>query len=445
MKTKILLLCLFVMIYSESSSQLIKWDTLTTDFDYFNRQHFHTINETREYIYSFNLGSIVNNLLVISEYDIYKKDFSEQISFKLDQMYNPNEYRPNDCIMTENNIIYVVADSGYIFQKNIFNKEWTSRKIIEESALIYNIAFKDSLFGIISNYPDYENLIPELHYTEDGGNNWSKFENQIENEKPFLITSFRFFQDTMIVITYEPETKNRKIYFSFNSGYNWDYINEFPKFSSLERHNSIYFKNGKLWVASIRSEEFVFSDNFGLTWTKVNEVNSNEGIRGIRNITFKDNLNEGFALNPYGVYYTTDGLNWEFDRNHEDKQLEKLNLTQFNYKDEIYLIQDSAALKYDGLITSIKQNDVSKIGGMSVHPNPATDFITIQLSNKELQPFAAEEKVQIFDALGLEVISTPSAALTPTGEGNLRIDVSHLPAGVYFIRIGEQVSMFVKH
>ncbi|MBX3043963.1 MAG: PQQ-dependent sugar dehydrogenase [Candidatus Kapabacteria bacterium] len=69
-----------------------------------------------------------------------------------------------------------------------------------------------------------------------------------------------------------------------------------------------------------------------------------------------------------------------------------------------------------------------------ISPNPTSDYITISFSNKGLQPFVAD-KVQIFDMLGMEVISTPSASQPPTGEGNLRIDVSHLPAGVYFIKI----------
>ncbi|MBX3042947.1 MAG: T9SS type A sorting domain-containing protein [Candidatus Kapabacteria bacterium] len=99
---------------------------------------------------------------------------------------------------------------------------------------------------------------------------------------------------------------------------------------------------------------------------------------------------------------------------------------------------------YNGLVTKILESEVRRNSELSVYPNPATDFITIQLSKKGLQPFAATGKVQIFDALGLEVISTPSAALTPTGEGNLRIDVSHLPAGVYFIRVGNKVGKFVK-
>ncbi|MBX3043296.1 MAG: serine hydrolase [Candidatus Kapabacteria bacterium] len=75
-----------------------------------------------------------------------------------------------------------------------------------------------------------------------------------------------------------------------------------------------------------------------------------------------------------------------------------------------------------------------------VSPNPASDFITIQFSNKGLQPFAATEKVQLFDMLGLEVMSVGTGLDLSTQ----RIDVSHLPAGVYFIRIGDKVEKFVK-
>jgi hypothetical protein len=77
---------------------------------------------------------------------------------------------------------------------------------------------------------------------------------------------------------------------------------------------------------------------------------------------------------------------------------------------------------------------------MIIQPNPASDFITIQFSNKELQPFAAGDKVQIFDMLGIEVMSV-GIGLDLSSQ---RIDVSHLPAGVYFIRIGSRVEKFVK-
>ncbi|MBX3044818.1 MAG: S8 family serine peptidase [Candidatus Kapabacteria bacterium] len=75
-----------------------------------------------------------------------------------------------------------------------------------------------------------------------------------------------------------------------------------------------------------------------------------------------------------------------------------------------------------------------------ISPNPSSDFITIQFSNIGLQPFAATEKVQIFDMLGLEVMSVGIGLDLSTQ----KIDVSHLPAGVYFIRIGNKIEKFVK-
>jgi hypothetical protein len=52
--------------------------------------------------------------------------------------------------------------------------------------------------------------------------------------------------------------------------------------------------------------------------------------------------------------------------------------------------------------------------------------------------------VYIFDLLGME-ITTPS--LSPTlseGEGAVRLNVSSLSPGVYFVRVGDVVRKFVK-
>ncbi len=70
-------------------------------------------------------------------------------------------------------------------------------------------------------------------------------------------------------------------------------------------------------------------------------------------------------------------------------------------------------------------------------PNPTSDYIEIT------QPFDVYI-VQIYDILGVEVLSTPSAAHPPLREGNLRIDVSALAPGMYFIRIGNQIQKFIK-
>ncbi|MFA7625980.1 MAG: T9SS type A sorting domain-containing protein [Candidatus Kapaibacterium sp.] len=73
-----------------------------------------------------------------------------------------------------------------------------------------------------------------------------------------------------------------------------------------------------------------------------------------------------------------------------------------------------------------------------IHPNPSSDFITIPELNNGLQPIVY--KVQIFDGLGIEVMSIGARL----DQSQQRIDVSHLPAGVYFMRVGTRVEKFVK-
>jgi hypothetical protein len=76
-------------------------------------------------------------------------------------------------------------------------------------------------------------------------------------------------------------------------------------------------------------------------------------------------------------------------------------------------------------------------------PNPASDFIEIELGDNHTLK-GVVESVKIYNFLGELVIvsDTPPA---PSQGGNLRIDVSHLSPGVYFVRIGDEVKKFVKY
>ena len=77
--------------------------------------------------------------------------------------------------------------------------------------------------------------------------------------------------------------------------------------------------------------------------------------------------------------------------------------------------------------------------GILITPNPAEDFIEITVSNRGLKPFAASYKVQIFDILGLEVMSESIHPMTASH----RMNIENISAGVYFIRIGDKVEKFV--
>ncbi|MCX7735892.1 MAG: T9SS type A sorting domain-containing protein [Candidatus Kapabacteria bacterium] len=48
-----------------------------------------------------------------------------------------------------------------------------------------------------------------------------------------------------------------------------------------------------------------------------------------------------------------------------------------------------------------------------------------------------------FKLLGECVLSTPALRATPQ-EGNFRIDISNLPSGIHYVRLGDWVERFVK-
>jgi len=53
--------------------------------------------------------------------------------------------------------------------------------------------------------------------------------------------------------------------------------------------------------------------------------------------------------------------------------------------------------------------------------------------------------VKVYDVLGNVVLSSPAcSAGTPSEGGHIRIDVSDLAAGVYFVRVGGKMYKYVK-
>ncbi|MDT3740583.1 MAG: T9SS type A sorting domain-containing protein [Candidatus Kapabacteria bacterium] len=81
---------------------------------------------------------------------------------------------------------------------------------------------------------------------------------------------------------------------------------------------------------------------------------------------------------------------------------------------------------------------------MKIIPNPADDFIEINISNNGLKPVAAFDNVRIYNTLGIDVSPAGEGVNGVDEGGNIRIDISHLTAGVYYIKIGDKVEKFVK-
>ena len=82
----------------------------------------------------------------------------------------------------------------------------------------------------------------------------------------------------------------------------------------------------------------------------------------------------------------------------------------------------------------------------SVFPNSAEEYIEIKDARAEhALPL---QDIKIYNMLGECVMSAGGAGGThpfvPSQEGNIRINVSCLPSGVYFVRVGDWVGRFLK-
>ena len=80
-----------------------------------------------------------------------------------------------------------------------------------------------------------------------------------------------------------------------------------------------------------------------------------------------------------------------------------------------------------------------------VYPNPVNDVLTIECKDSY-----EAESVEIYDVMGRKTSPNPSkgGGLAPSllerAGGEVLINVSHLPAGTYFLKINNQVYKFIK-
>ena len=95
----------------------------------------------------------------------------------------------------------------------------------------------------------------------------------------------------------------------------------------------------------------------------------------------------------------------------------------------------------------IKANPLNKSSvdartNLEIHPNPANEFIKVDISNKlRHNSDDLAETASIFNLVG-EIVMEKDVS---NDSGNLlTLNVSSLPNGVYFIRIGDGIEKFIK-
>jgi hypothetical protein len=78
-----------------------------------------------------------------------------------------------------------------------------------------------------------------------------------------------------------------------------------------------------------------------------------------------------------------------------------------------------------------------------IYPNPSSDFIEIPVGANGRSPLQSD--IKIYNMFG-QILTTPSLRDTPPWKGGekVKIDVTDLAPGMYFVRIGDRVGKFIK-
>ncbi|MEI6089515.1 MAG: choice-of-anchor D domain-containing protein [bacterium] len=107
---------------------------------------------------------------------------------------------------------------------------------------------------------------------------------------------------------------------------------------------------------------------------------------------------------------------------------------------DVYKPEVSVSLTGTGTSSSV-ETPTGAICNISISPNPAGDFITVKLGtiNPTLKHGVDETFIQIYNTLGEKVMSVGTGR-----DLSVRINISDLPEGVYFVKAGGETVKFVK-
>ena len=354
---------------------------------------------------------------------------------------------------------------------------------IYQSATYNSIINKEELF-VLSNYFSVNNCCINVHSLEVGENNNTLKYRIALNYEPFAnllktnsrTSNFIFINDSTFFVIYKGEDLKTNILAKYS--YNRDSANTLPTNSNINSNlinyitftsksnqllNKLYkLDNGNYLATNTGSGFVMFNENSEIIYNDLPFANSSYDNFNLSYILplkkksgyfalygwYNDNDNRNFAIVIVdSLWNKVDEFVWDYGEtmNYLDDIVESDDGNLIVYGRTTYIINSVASVKpyyasvhFDFLTGVEDKNNVNN--EIIVQPNPATEYIIINLSsiNPTLKRgVEGEVVVEIYDVMGVLVAQTSSSVFNgQTGTSDPpRIDISHLSPGVYFVKI----------
>jgi photosystem II stability/assembly factor-like uncharacterized protein len=267
-----------------------------------------------------------------------------------------------------------------------------------------------------------------------------------------------YYSDSLAIIADE----ENGCFFSRDNMSTWDKI----KFPNNLKSSGKIISNGKLFIFDYGSKYFSTLDfkSWKIDSIKANNILSfdnenyifisdnsfyftNDNLKSTKKVSNLPYISYSFIINNKLFLMTRDSGLISFNktgmylgRQNSLKFLNGLNITKhFNNENYLFFVLNNNLFRTN--ISILDVNDYEKNNVSShISPNPAIDYIVV---NNVISSEARNPEIEIYNIFGiLQELPRPSG--TPSKEGETRIDVSNLPAGVYFVKIGDRFEKFIK-
>jgi hypothetical protein len=244
-----------------------------------------------------------------------------------------------------------------------------------------------------------------------------------------------------ILASFDISNKNSHIYNLINfKNHDFDSLYQLKNLEIMKNNTIISLLKypNKLLKWDIENQIFIDSLNFPIFPIKYKYINSDSNIictyenkiyiLNSINLTILDSIQFEKSVNKCTISISPDMIH--FIISFDDGIIRLFNINNFNLKPKTVDVSEP-------------QNQNSEI---SISPNPASNYITIRIPTEKQSIASLQKDIQIFNIFGEKTTPSNLSGLPHllAKEGIVKIDVSYLVPGIYFIKVGDRFEKFVK-